>query len=203
MHNFRTYVLKQLRHFDPHTLWYPNLLVEYGSTLFWWMVPAFTYVWFVSEIAQFPYLEAAILEGLGPHLWNVMSSLGIILFEFAILFPRLKCFAIGAHQILKNAHAVGALATGLLLGQLTNGLASAPANTAFWTVWLMGLGGAFVLLLVSLFNFCLWYLGYLATSTQCSVNFFDCVEKLSFRFRAGISCFSLMLVVILLSPIYR
>ncbi len=202
MHDFKMYVLRQLKHFDPHTLWSPNLPVEYGSALFWWIMPAFTYVWFVSKIARFSYLEAAILEGLGPHLWNVMGSLGIILFGFAVLFPRSKCFATGAYHILANAHAVGALAIGLLLGQLTTGLASAPADIAIWRFWLIGLGGAFMLLLVFLFNFCLWYLGYLATSTQCGVNFFDCVEKLSFPFRAGSLCFLLVLIAILLSPVY-
>lgn len=203
MHDFKLYVRRQLQHFDLCMMWPPSLPLEYGSALFWWMAPAFTYVWFVSKVVPSSYLEAAILEGLGPHLWNVMGSLGIIFFGFAVLFPRSKCFATGAHHILTNAHAVGALAIGLLLGQLTTELASAPANIAIWRFWLIGLGGAFVLLLVFLFNFCLWYLGYLATSTRCSVNFFGCVEKLSLRFRAGSLCFLLVLVAVLLSPVYR
>jgi hypothetical protein len=101
---------------------------------------------------------AAISEGIGPHLWNVVGTLGLVLVGFFLLFPRSQFIARSAHQVLINTYAIGGLSFGLLFGQLSTALASAAANVALWKAWLMGAGGVFLAFQALALNFSLWYL---------------------------------------------
>ncbi|WP_300491811.1 hypothetical protein [Methylobacter sp.] len=62
-----------------------------------WALPAVIAVTFTrwrSRFTSVEYFDTAISEGIGPHLWNVFGSIGVILFSLFILAPRVKWFAV-------------------------------------------------------------------------------------------------------------
>lgn len=187
MHKLRTYLQAQLQPFDRRALWSPQILKEGRVVMFWWAMPAFVMVCLVDRYREYlpsTYLEAAISEGIGPHLWDVIGTLALVLVGLAFLFPRSRLIAKSAHQVLINTYAIGGLTFGLLLGQLATALVSASANVAAWKAWLMGVGGAFLAIQALLLNFSLWYLGHLMASREHDGSFLHRVEQVAFRLRA-------------------
>jgi len=180
------YFLAQLQPFDRETLWSPQILKKGGLVAACWAIPAFAIVCLVARCREYlpsMYLEAAIAEGIGPHLWNVIGMLGLSLAGLAFLFPRSKLLAKSAYQVLINTYAIGGLSFGLLFGQLTMALASASANVTAWKAWLMGSSSALLAILVLLLNFSLWYLGHLMASREERDGFLHRVEQVDLRLR--------------------
>lgn len=186
MHIIRKYLLKQLQPFDKTALWHPNVVKESLLPLLGWASPAFLIVCLVARYREHvpsAYLEAAISEGIGPHLWNVVGTLGLVLVGFALLFPRSRFIAKSAYQVLINTYAIGGLSFGLLFGQLATALSSAATNVALWKAWLMGAGSIFLAVQALSLNFSLWYLGHLMASREASDGFLHRVERVDLRLR--------------------
>jgi hypothetical protein len=182
MHKLRAYLQIQLQPFDRGALWSPQILKKGSSVIACWAIPAFVIVCLVDRYREYlpsAYLEAAISEGIGPHLWNVIGTLALVLVGLAFLFPRSKLVAISAYQVLINTHAIGGLSFGLLFGQLATALVSASANVAAWKAWLMGAGSVFLATQALLLNFSLWYLGWAFN------GFTRAKRRLSSSFRTG------------------
>ncbi|WP_200182646.1 hypothetical protein [Ectothiorhodospira mobilis] len=164
-------------------------------------MPSFVIVWLVDRYREnlpSSYLEAAISEGIGPHLWNVIGTLALFLVGLALLFPRSKFIAKSAHQVLINTYAIGGLSFGLLFGQLATALVSASANVEAWKTWLMGVGSAFLAIQVLLLNFSLWYLGHLMASREQDDGFLHRVEQVDLPLRVvAFALFSALPVALL------
>lgn len=119
MHRLREYLRAQLQQFDRTALWSSHIAKEGALIVFWWAAPAFLIVWFVARYREYvpsAYFEAAISEGIGPHLWNVVGTLGLLLVGLALLFPGSRFIARSAYQVLINTYAIGGLSFGLLFG---------------------------------------------------------------------------------------
>ena len=135
MHRLREYLRTQLQPFDRAALWSSSVAKEGALVVFLWAAPSFLIVWLVASYRKFvpsAYLEAAISEGIGPHLWNVVGTLGLALVGLALVFPRSRLIARSAYHVLINTYAIGGLSFGLLFGQLATALASAAENLASW-----------------------------------------------------------------------
>lgn len=201
MHKFKAYLQAQLQPFDRGALWSPQILKEGGSVIACWAIPAFAIVFLVDRYREHlpsVYLEAAISEGIGPHLWNVIGTLALVLVGLAFLFPRSSLVAKSAYQVLINTYAIGGLSFGLLFGQLATALVSASVNVAAWKAWLMGAGSAFLATQALLLNFSLWYLGHLMASREQHDGFLHRVERVSLRLRvAAFMLFSALPVTLL------
>lgn len=188
MHKLKAYLQAQLQPLDQGVLWSPQILKEGGLVIACWATPAFVMVCLVDRYREhFPsvYLEAAISEGIGPHLWSVVGTLALVLVGLAFLFPRSKLVAKSAYQALINTYAIGGLSFGLLFGQLATALVSASTNVAAWKAWLMGAGSAFLAIQALLLNFSLWYLGHLMASREQSDGFLHRVERVALWLRVA------------------
>jgi hypothetical protein len=168
----KAYLQKQLEGFDRSILWSNKVTTEGAKVIACWFIPSFLFVLSVSWLALYrpaPYLEKAISEGYGRHLWNVVGAFGLLLFFLSLLFPRCRFIAKSAHQVLINACAIGGLHFGLLVGQfvVTDGFVVGLALTV----------PAVVLL------FCLWYGGQLMTSREQGNGFLHKMEKVDPRLR--------------------
>jgi hypothetical protein len=129
-----------------------------------WVVPAVAFVLAVSWLESFrraDYLQAAISQGIGPELWNVIGCFGFSLFGLALLWPRARITRLAAHHVLANAFGIGALTFGLLLGQSI--VAIAGATVEAWQAWFFGVSVTLLFLISALFNLAAWY-GALLTS---------------------------------------
>lgn len=186
MHKLRQYLRTQLSPFDRGALWSSHVAKEGASVVFWWAAPSFLIVCLVARFREHvpsAYLQSAISEGIGPHLWNVVGTLGLVLVGFALLFPGSRFIARSAYQVLINTYAIGGLSFGLLFGQLATALASATANIALWKTSLLGIGGVFLAVQALTLNFSLWYLGHLMASREACDGFLHRVERVALRLR--------------------
>lgn len=184
MNRIRLYLKDQLSVFNKESMWSPIILKEGAKIVGWWAIPAFLSVWIVAHYRQHlpaSYLECAINEGIGPHLWNVIGTLGLIFVGIALVFPESRFIAQSAHQILINTYAIGGLSFGLIFGQLTTSIAS--ANIEKWKIWLMSAGAVALAIQVIFLNFSLWYLGHLMSSRQKDDGFMHRVTKVHLRIR--------------------
>ncbi|MCL2344847.1 MAG: hypothetical protein FWC58_03220 [Desulfobulbus sp.] len=202
MNKLKAYLQAQLQSFDRGALWSPQILKEGCLVMACWSIPAIAIVCLVAlyrEHIPSIYLEAAISEGIGPHLWNVIGTLALLLVGLAFLFPRSKLIAKSAHQVLINTYAIGGLSFGLLFGQLAMALVSASANVTAWKVWFMGGGSVFLAILALSLNFSLWYLGHLMASREERLPqgerncFLRRVERVDLRLR--VAAFTLFAVL--------
>ena len=182
------YIAAQLQQFNSANLWSRRSALEGMRILLGWAVPSFSFVLAVDRFHEHVpsvYLQAAISEGIGPHLWNVIGTLGLVLFGLALLFPRVHFIARSAHQVLINTFAIGGLSFGLLFGQLATALVSATANIATWKAWLIGAGGLFLAIQVLALNFSLWYFSQLMASREEADHFLHQVERVALRLRVA------------------
>lgn len=192
---FKSYFQAQLQPFDRKTLWSPKILKE-SLVVLWWAVPAFVLVLMVDRYPKYlpsTYLDKAISEGIGPHLWNVIGTLGLFLVGLALLFPRSKFIAKSAHQVLINTYAMGGLSFGLVTGQLITEFVPASENIETWKAWLLGTEALFLVCQIILLNLSLWYLGHLMASREHDDGFLHRVECVSLPLRLfGFSVVSLL-----------
>lgn len=201
MHKLREYICTQLQPFDRAALWSSHIAKKGALVIFSWATPSVLIVWLVARYRKHvpsAYLEAAISEGIGPHLWNVVGTLGLVLVGFALLFPRSRFIARSAYQVLINTYAIGGLSFGLLFGQLATALTSAAANVASWKAWFMGAGGFFLAVQALTFNFSLWYLGHFMASREASDGFLHRVEGVALRLRLAAFLFLAVLPITLM-----
>lgn len=149
-----------------------------------WTLPAITGVvltdWLGSH-RSVKYLQTAIQEGIGPHIWNVFAVLGMILVGLLIALPRQRWLAIAAYQVLQNTYALGALMLGLLLGQWICFTALQDASTlhTYVRVTVSGLMFAMAFCL----NFLIWYTSFLISPARLNTGFMHATVRLAPRFR--------------------
>jgi len=183
---FHLYIEEQLSSFDRTEFCSPLVFREGARVAFWWVMPAMAAVWFITRYKEhlpFAYLDAAISEGIGSHLWTVVGMLGLALLGLAILLPRCKFVADSAYQILVNTCAMGWLACGLLFGLLIARVPAELAKLAAWKAWLLEAGLATLMLEVFVLNCWIWWLGNLMRSGGSDGGFLRGVELLDLRLR--------------------
>lgn len=127
------------------------------------------------------YLDAAISEGIGPHLWNVVGAIGAVLFGLFLILPTQRWLAKAANSVLVNTYAIGALTFGLLLGQWF--YAFQTANLERWQAWANAVGFGFLFLDVFVLNFSVWYLGYLSAPDRLNTGFASKLTSVDLRLR--------------------
>lgn len=180
------YLKEQLTPLGRPAIWLQFSVIEGARIIFWWAAPSMLAVWLITYFRKylpFSYLDAAISDGIGPHLWNVVGLLGLALFGLAVLLPRCKFIANSAYQVLTNTYAMGGLAIGLLVGQITARIPSALSKLELWKAWLMGTGIAFVTLELFALNFSLWCLASLMRTTAGHDGFLRRIEGIDLRLR--------------------
>ncbi|WP_157636707.1 hypothetical protein [Burkholderia ubonensis] len=184
--NVRSYVKAQLSPFNRAFFWSAIVPMEGLRVAFWWAAPATVAVLFITYFRnQLPasYLEAAISDGIGPHIWNVVGMLGLVLFGLAVLFPKIKFIATGAYQVLINTYGMGGLAIGLLIGKIGAQLPSSLSKLELWKAWLAGTGIALLMLELFVLNFSLWCFASLVRSTKKDDGFLRRVASIDLRLR--------------------
>lgn len=127
------------------------------------------------------YLDAAISEGIGPHLWNVVGAIGAVLFGLFLILPTQRWLAKAANNVLVNTYAMGALTFGLLFGQWF--YAFHTANLERWQAWANALGFGFLFLDVFFLNFSVCYLGYLSAPERLNTGFASKLASVDLRLR--------------------
>jgi hypothetical protein len=127
------------------------------------------------------YFNAAIEEGIGTHLWNVLGCIGIMSFGLFVAKPDAKRLAMAANWVLLNTFAIGSLTMGLLFSKLVN--AFIGADFKHLETW--GYGVVFVLLfiIVTTLNTSLWYLGYLSMPARLGTGFAETLSRVDLRLR--------------------
>ena len=134
------------------------------NIFFGWFLSSSIYVFVITWLSSFKsvdYLSTAIEEGIGPTLWNVMGSIGIMLFLLSIMLYPLKAFAKAAEVTLENTFAVGSLMFGLLLGQLISTSTDMITNLETWKLWVIFPFTIVSFLVALALNAGVWYLSFL------------------------------------------
>lgn len=104
-----------------------------------WVVPSVAFVLAVSWLESFrsaEYLQAAIQQGIGPELWNVIGCFGFSLLGAALLLPRMQQLARAANFALTTAFGIGAMTYGLLIGKAIVAISAPTVQT--WQAWFWG-----------------------------------------------------------------
>lgn len=184
--NVRSYLKVQLAPFNRSFFWSAIVPIEGLRVAFWWAAPATVAVLFITHFKnRLPasYLEAAISDGIGPHIWNVVGMLGLALFGLAVLFPKIEFIATGAYQVLINTYGMGGLAIGLLIGKIGTQLPSSLSKLELWKAWLAGTGIGLLMLELFMLNFSLWCLASLMRSTKEDDGFLRRAASIDLRLR--------------------
>ncbi|NTY39134.1 hypothetical protein [Burkholderia diffusa] len=182
----RSYLKAQFAPFSRSFFGSAIMPIEGLRVAFWWAAPATLAVLFIAKFrSQIPasYLEAAISDGIGPHIWNVVGMLGLALFGLAVLFPTVKFIATGAYQVLINTYGMGGLAIGLLIGKILAQLPSSLSKLKLWEAWFAGTGITLLMLELFVLNFSLWCFASLMRSTKDGGGFLRQVENIDLRLR--------------------
>jgi hypothetical protein len=182
-----------------HMLSWSRSFTALGEFLLW-VVPSVAFVLAVSWLASFrsaEYLQAAIQQGIGPELWNVIGCFGFSLLGAALLLPRMQQLARAANFALTTAFGIGAMTYGLLIGKAIVAISAPTVQT--WQAWLWGAGIGVLFLLVAVFNFVVWY-GALLTSpvAQQVGGFLHWWSGRPLLLRAAIALFLILLPIVLL-----
>ncbi|EGQ8517832.1 hypothetical protein [Vibrio parahaemolyticus] len=158
-----------------------------------WFLPAFLFVlWSSAYYPESEFYSKAADEGKAPNFWNLIGSLGVLLFGVCLLFPKAGVISYATNKVLLNTYSVGCLTLGLVVGQLF----FLPYDTlTWWQAGLFGSGVVVSLFVVICFNLIVWYLAFL--TSRCS-QFLDKLATLSVFYRLPISLGILSLIVYLL-----
>lgn len=198
----RAYFRNEIAHLPPMGLTFRRVIRNGGPIFLWWSVPAFLFVVLSSifhENLPSQYFEAAISEGIGPHFWNVIGTMGLFLFGLLLLFPRSKILATGAHQALISTFVTGGLAWGLMFGGFASDLHRISTTIETWRVWVTSIGGLLLSLQVVFLNLALWYLGNLAKPSIGRNGFLHGVGQVGLPLRLfGLLLFSVIPMVLLI-----
>ncbi len=130
-----------------------------GITIFlYWSIPSFFFALLQKiENHNFPslYIKSAVEEGIGPHIWNIFGSIGLVFFGLTIIAPRFKFFRISASQILLNTYAMGSLSIGLMTGNLS--IIFDSSRIDFWNEIFLKISFFLLLTTIVTINFATWY----------------------------------------------
>lgn len=163
----------------------PRPAISNAATVFFgWAIPAFVGVMFARWLGHHrsvEYLNKAISEGIGPHLWNVVGAIGIVLFGLFLILPTQQRIATAANNALKNTYAIGCLTFGVLFGQWLY----AFHTTTFegWQAWANALGFGSLFLDLFVLNFAVWYMGYLSAPDRLNTGFASKLASVNLRLR--------------------
>lgn len=200
----RHYFSTQFSWFDD-TKWFSKKVLTDGLKIAAvWGLPAIAAVWLnwrLPRIMPVAYVSYAITEGISPHLWNIVGTIGLEFFGLATLFPKATWLARAAHKVLANTYSIGALAFGLLLGQMiVLGIGIQPdANPLTWLQF------SLLLLLVAevfLLNFMVWYLATLVAAEMYGVAFLNKLAAVDLRLRMPFA-FAVMTMPVLFLALER
>lgn len=183
---FNRYMRSQLSCFRKESLWSARDINEGMLIIFCWAIPAFLIVCLVEYFHDYlpaNYLKAAVSEGIGPHLWNVIGVISFVFVGFAILLPRSKFIARCAYHLLVNTYAIRGLSLGLLTGQLLIYSDPVVGSVDLWKAWIISTGLILLVALAFLLNFSFWYLGVLMNSQGKSGGFLHCMESVDLWIR--------------------
>lgn len=183
---FKSFLKNEFEHFDRGALWSPAAAREGVLVFLCWALPAIALALVVDHYSSYlpqNYLKAAISEGIGPHLWNVIAIAGLSLVGLAFLFPRSRIVTRSAYQVLINTYAIGGLTFGLLIGQVPKMLFFDSDQVEILELWLTGTGYLILILQALMLNFSLWYLGNLMIRKDDGNSFIDQVTRLDIRLR--------------------
>ncbi|WP_248796825.1 hypothetical protein [Pseudomonas sp. MWU13-2105] len=136
------------------------------------------------------YLKNASFQGLGPELWNVAGTPGLIGLGLFVLFPKRRFFAGCARIALEISYSVGTLMTGVFAGWF---LVEAPLMlTKHGFVWTLFFGGVAIvgLSICALMNGFVWYLSWLIRGDMAFQNW---LNELKIIHRAAIGAFFVLM----------
>lgn len=141
------------------------------------------------------YLQNAVIEGIGPHFWNMIVTGGLILIGLFFLFPNVRHFPEWAYRILAGAYTSGMISLGLIIGELTFAF---PDLLPFFETWK-------IILILSLLIFSILLVYGLVYSTfyisrlLISQELIELITKMDFRLRfIGFLLFSISPIIFLL-----
>ncbi|WP_194435172.1 hypothetical protein [Vibrio fluminensis] len=168
---------------------YVKALISFFS----WFLPAFLFVlWSSYCYPESEFYSKAINEGKAPNFWNLIGSLGVLLFGACLLLPKTRGISYVTNRVLLNTYSVGCLTLGLVVGQLF----FLPYDTlTWWQAGLFGSGVVVSLFFVICFNLIVWYLAFLTSRYS---QFLDKMATLSVFYRLPISLTVMSLMVYLL-----
>lgn len=147
----------------------------------------------VTDHSSGQYLRMAASEGLGPTLWNVFGTAGMMFFGVFLMLPGLGGMAYLANQLLSGTHSLGTFMTGLILGGF---LVQVPAMLAdygwgwlsIWTAVLtVGLS------ICVLMNFFVWYMGWLVKQQGPFLNW---LSGVGMRYRIPVGVFFVLMPLV-------
>lgn len=147
----------------------------------------------VTNHSSGQYLRTAASEGLGSTLWNVFGTAGMMFFGVFLMLPSLGVVAYLANQLLSGTHSLGTFMTGLILGGF---LVQIPAMVSgygwgwlsIWTaVLIVGLT------VCVLFNFAVWYMGWLVKQQGPFRNWLNGVGM---RYRIPVGLFFILMPLV-------
>ncbi|AJY30826.1 putative membrane protein [Burkholderia thailandensis 34] len=127
------------------------------------------------------YLQTAIQEGIGPHIWNVFGALGMVLFGLLVAAPRQKWLALAAYQVMLNTYSFGALGLGLLLGQWICIGAPPASGLLHASMRAAGIGALFSIAFG--LNLAAWYVAFLASPKRMHTGFMLKIAQCAPQFR--------------------
>lgn len=200
LQRLQIYTKGQLDLLDNAVVWPPPHLREAVSLAFWWMAPASFAVYLITRfkaVLPFAYLDAAIWEGFGPHLWQIFGLLGLALFGLVFLLPGCKFLADSARQILLNVCGMGWLACGLALGLLVTRIPAELSRLVIWKARLSEAVLACMLFAIIFVNGVAWWLASLMHPSRSDDEFIGRIRLLDLRFRIILFlCFSIFPTVL-------
>jgi hypothetical protein len=141
-----------------------EVLKQPFAVLCYWGIPAILSVYWVrwlSGTGPANYLKAAIEQGIGPILWNVLACFGLMLMSISFAFPNCKWLSDAASNLLRNVYAIGCLSFGLLLGQFLILVPEIHGQIEVWRFWVLVPLSGYLLFAIFVLNFVVWYLSYL------------------------------------------
>nr|WP_244111103.1 hypothetical protein [Burkholderia gladioli] len=191
----RSWLKHHTRDFKRSDFWPGFALKQAAIVLAAWALPAIAGVIVTDWLGRHRsvrYLQTAIQEGMGPHIWNVFAMLGLILTGLLIAAPRQRWLATAAHQVLQNTYALGALMFGLLLGEW---ICVATPQHAFVLIIAMRL----MLALAFSLNLAVWYVAFLVSPARLNTGFMHTIARLAPQFRLPLAA---VIVAIAVNSLY-
>ena len=187
----RSWLKHHTRDFKRSDFWPGCALKQAAIVLAAWALPAIAGVILTHWLGahrSVKYLQTAIQEGMGPHIWNVFAMLGLILSGLLIAAPRQRWLAIAAHQVLQNTYALGALMFGLLLGKWI--CLDLPQHASLLII-VARLEFAYAFCL----NLAIWYGAFLVTPERLNTGFMHTVARLAPQFRLPLAAVTVAIAV--------
>ncbi|MFW1748543.1 hypothetical protein ACG9XW_20400 [Acinetobacter guillouiae] len=150
---------------------------------------------FESNYLPDTYLRNAVIEGIGPHFWNIVVLGGLFLIGLIFLFPNIIFFQESACNTLAGAHISGLISLGLLIGELTFTFPNLFSIFETWRIILI-----FIILVFSVFLvYGLVYSTYYMSQLLISKEIIERINNLDFFLRfIGFIFFSIIPLVFFL-----